>query len=409
LNFQTIESGFLQIHEFYEVIIMKTFARLDRLPPYVFATVNQIKMEARHAGKDIIDLGMGNPDIGTPQHIVDKLTEAVQKPQNHRYSASMGITKLRMAISDWYKRRYDVDIDPDTEAIATIGAKEGISHLILVTIRPGDVVFTPNPTYPIHPYSAIIAGGDVRGIPVGPGNDFFHNLMNATRQTWPRPKVLIISYPHNPTTEVVDIEFFEKIVDYAKEHDIMIVHDFAYADLAFDGYEPPSFLQVKGAKDVGVEFFSLSKSYSMPGWRVGFCVGNKEVVGALRRIKSYLDYGIFQPIQIASIIALNGPQECVKEICDTYKTRRDALISGLQRVGWEIESPKATMFVWGRIPDKYIEMGSVEFAKMLINEAGVAVSPGLGFGEYGDEFVRFALIENHMRINQAIRGIRKIL
>jgi len=388
---------------------MKTFARLDRLPPYVFATVNQIKMEARHAGKDIIDLGMGNPDIGTPQHIVDKLTEAAQKPQNHRYSASMGITKLRMAISSWYKRRYDVDIDPDTEAIATIGAKEGISHLILVTIRPGDVVFTPNPTYPIHPYSAIISGGDVRGIPVGPGNDFFDNLMHATRQTWPRPKVLIISYPHNPTTEVVDIAFFENIVDYAKEHDIMIVHDFAYADLAFDGYKPPSFLQVKGAKDVGVEFFSLSKSYSMPGWRVGFCVGNKEVVGALRRIKSYLDYGIFQPIQIASIIALNGPQECVKEICDTYKERRDALISGLHRVGWEIESPKATMFVWGRIPDKFIEMGSVEFAKMLINEAGVAVAPGLGFGEYGDEYVRFALIENNMRINQAIRGIRKIM
>jgi len=388
---------------------MKTFARLDRLPPYVFATVNQIKMEARHAGKDIVDLGMGNPDIGTPQHIVDKLTEAAQKPQNHRYSASMGITKLRMAISSWYKRRYDVDIDPDTEAIATIGAKEGISHLILVTIRPGDVVFTPNPTYPIHPYSAIISGGDVRGIPVGPGNDFFDNLMHATRQTWPRPKVLIISYPHNPTTEVVDIEFFENIVDYAKEHDIMIVHDFAYADLAFDGYKPPSFLQVKGAKDVGVEFFSLSKSYSMPGWRVGFCMGNKEVVGALRRIKSYLDYGIFQPIQIASIIALNGPQECVKEICDTYKARRDALISGLHRVGWEIESPKATMFVWGKIPDKFIEMGSVEFTKMLINEAGVAVSPGLGFGEYGDEYVRFALIENNMRINQAIRGIRKIM
>ena len=388
---------------------MKTFARLDRLPPYVFATVNQIKMEARHAGKDIIDLGMGNPDIGTPQHIVDKLTEAAQKAQNHRYSASMGITKLRMAISSWYKRRYDVDIDPDTEAIATIGAKEGISHLILVTIRPGDVVFTPNPTYPIHPYSAIISGGDVRGIPVGPGNDFFENLIQATRQTWPRPKVLIISYPHNPTTEVVDIEFFEKIVDYAKEHDIMIVHDFAYADLAFDDYVPPSFLQVKGAKDVGVEFFSLSKSYSMPGWRVGFCVGNKEIVGALRRIKSYLDYGIFQPIQIASIIALNGPQECVKEICDTYKTRRDALISGLERVGWKIESPKATMFVWGRIPEKFIEMGSVEFAKMLINEAGVAVSPGLGFGEYGDEYVRFALIENNMRINQAIRGIRKIM
>jgi len=388
---------------------MKTFARLDRLPPYVFTAVNKIKMDARHAGEDIVDLGMGNPDMGTPKHIVDKLTEAAQKPQNHRYSASMGITKLRMAISSWYKRRYDVDIDPDTEAIVTIGAKEGISHLILVTIRPGDVVFTPTPTYPIHPYSAIISGGDVRGIPVGPGNDFFDNLMSATRQTWPRPKILIISYPHNPTTEVVDLKFFENIVDYAKEHNILIVHDFAYADLAFDGYKPPSFLQVKGAKDIGVEFFSLSKSYCMPGWRVGFCVGNPEVVGALRRIKSYLDYGIFQPIQIASIIALNGPQECVKEICDIYKTRRDALISGLNRVGWETESPKATMFVWTKIPDKFIEMGSVEFSKMLINEAQVAVSPGLGFGEYGDEYVRFALIENKMRINQAIRGIRKIM
>ena len=388
---------------------MKSFARLDRLPPYVFTAVNKIKMDARHAGEDIIDLGMGNPDMGTPQHIVDKLTEAVQKPQNHRYSASMGITKLRMAISSWYKRRYDVDIDPDTEAIVTIGAKEGISHLVLVTIRPGDVVFTPTPTYPIHPYSAIISGGDVRGIPVGPGNDFFDNLMHATRQTWPRPKILIISYPHNPTTEVVDLKFFENIVDYAKEHDILIVHDFAYADLAFDDYKPPSFLQVKGAKDIGVEFFSLSKSYSMPGWRVGFCVGNSEVVGALLRIKSYLDYGIFQPIQIASIIALNGPQECVKEICDIYKTRRDALISGLNRVGWETESPKATMFVWTKIPDKYIKMGSVEFSKMLINKAQVAVSPGLGFGEYGDEYVRFALIENKMRINQAIRGIRKIM
>lgn len=388
---------------------MKTFARLDRLPPYVFATVNKIKMDARRAGKDIIDLGMGNPDLATPQHIVDKLTEAAQKPQNHRYSASMGITKLRMAIADWYKRRFDVDIDPETEAIVTIGAKEGISHLILVTIRPGDVVFTPNPTYPIHPYSAIISGGDVRGIPMGPNQNFFENLMDATRQTWPRPRVLTISFPHNPTTEVVELEFFEKIVDYAKEHDILIIHDFAYADLAFDGYKPPSFLQVKGAKDVGVEFFSLSKSYSMPGWRVGFCVGNSEVVGALARIKSYLDYGIFQPIQIASIIALNGPQDCVTEICDTYKKRRDALISGLNRVGWEIESPKGTMFVWAKIPEKYAKMGSVEFSTMLINEAQVAVSPGLGFGEYGDEYVRFALIENEMRINQAIRGIRKIM
>jgi alanine-synthesizing transaminase len=388
---------------------MKSFARLDRLPPYVFATVNQIKMDARREGKDIIDLGMGNPDLGTPQHIVDKLIEAAQKPHNHRYSASMGITKLRMAISSWYKRRFDVDIDPATEAIVTIGAKEGISHLVLVTIRPGDVVFTPNPTYPIHPYSAIISGGDVRGIPVGPGNDFFENLINATRQTWPRPKILIISYPHNPTTEVVEIGFFEKLVEYAKEHDMLIIHDFAYADLTFDGYEPPSFLQVKGAKDVGVEFFSLSKSYSMPGWRVGFCVGNRDIIGALARIKSYLDYGIFQPIQIASIIALNGPQDCVKEICETYKTRRDALINGLNRVGWKIESPKGTMFVWAKIPDPYLEMGSVEFSKMLINEAQVAVAPGLGFGEYGDDFVRFALIENNMRINQAVRGIRKIL
>lgn len=388
---------------------MKSFARLDRLPPYVFATVNKIKMDARRAGKDIIDLGMGNPDLGTPQHIVDKLVDAAQKPHNHRYSASMGITKLRMAISSWYKRRFDVDIDHDTEAIVTIGAKEGISHLILVTIRPGDVVFTPDPTYPIHPFSAIISGGDVRGIPMGPDHDFFENLLNATKQTWPRPRVLVISFPHNPTTEIVEIEFFEKIVDYAKEHNIMVVHDFAYADLSFDGYKPPSFLQVKGAKDVGVEFFSLSKSYSMPGWRVGFCVGNQEIVAALARIKSYLDYGIFQPIQIASIIALDGPQDCVKEICDTYQERRDALITGLNRVGWEIKSPKGTMFVWAKIPDKYLKMGSVEFSKLLINEAQVAVSPGLGFGEYGDDYVRFALIENNMRINQAVRGIRKIM
>jgi len=388
---------------------MSRFARLDRLPPYVFATVNEIKMEARRSGDDIIDLGMGNPDLGTPDHIVDKLTEAAAKPHNHRYSASMGITKLRMAISDWYQRRFGVDIDPDTEAIATIGVKEGMSHLILVTIRPGDVVFTPNPTYPIHPYSAIIAGGDVRGIPVGPESDFFENLINATRQTWPRPKILILSYPHNPTTEVVDLEFFEKIVAYAKEHDILIIHDFAYADLVFDGYKAPSFLQAKGAKDVGVEFFSLSKSYSMPGWRVGFCVGNPEVVFALRRIKSYLDYGIFQPIQIASIIALNGPTDCVEEIRQTYKERRDTLITGLNRIGWDIKSPKGTMFVWGKIPEQFQNMGSVEFSKFLIKEAQVAVSPGLGFGEYGDSFVRFALIENSMRINQAIRGIKKIL
>ncbi len=388
---------------------MFTFARLDRLPPYVFATVNEIKMEARRAGQDIIDLGMGNPDLGTPQHIVDKLIEAAQKPPNHRYSASMGITKLRMAIASWYDRRFGVSIDPDNEAIATIGVKEGISHLILVTIRPGDVVFAPNPTYPIHPYSAIIAGGDVRGIPLGPESDFFENLLSATKTTWPRPKVLIISYPHNPTTEVVDLAFFEKIVDYAKEHNIMIIHDFAYADLVFDGYEAPSFLQAKGAKDVGVEFFSLSKSYSMPGWRVGFCVGNPQIISALRRIKSYLDYGIFQPIQIASIIALNGDYDCVEQIRGTYKERRDALVKGLNRIGWNIKSPKGTMFVWAKIPERYIQMGSVEFSKMLIAEAQVAVSPGLGFGEYGDQYVRFALIENPMRINQAIRGKRKVM
>jgi alanine-synthesizing transaminase len=388
---------------------MTQFARLDRLPPYVFATVNEIKMEARRAGEDVIDLGMGNPDIGTPVHIVDKLVEAARKPHNHRYSASMGITKLRMAIAGWYQRRFGVVIDPDQEAIVTIGVKEGLSHLILVTIRPGDVVFTPNPTYPIHPYSAIIAGGDVRGIPVGPDEDFFENLMNATKQTWPKPKILILSYPHNPTTQVVDLEFFQKIVDYAKQYNILVIHDFAYADLVFDGYQAPSFLQAEGAKDVGVEFFSLSKSYSMPGWRVGFCVGNRETVAALKRIKSYLDYGIFQPIQIAAIIALNGPHECVDQIRQTYKERRDSLITGLHRAGWDIPSPRGTMFVWGKIPRQYREMGSVEFSKFLIRKAQVAVAPGLGFGEYGDSYVRFALIENNMRINQAVRGIRKIM
>lgn len=388
---------------------MIEFSRLDRLPPYVFAQVNEIKMEARHQGVDIIDLGMGNPDMGTPEHILDKMVEATRKPHNHRYSASMGITKLRHAICAWYKRRYDVDLDPDNEAIVTIGVKEGISHLVLVTIRPGDVVFTPTPTYPIHPFSAIIAGGDVRGVPVGPGQDFFANLLSATRQTWPKPKLLIISYPHNPTTEVVDLAFFQKIVDFAKEHKIMVIHDFAYSDLVFDGYKAPSFLQAEGAREVGVEFFSLSKSYNMAGWRVGFCVGNPEIVFALRRIKSYLDYGIFQPIQIASIIALNGPQECVNEVCDTYRTRRDTLINGLNRAGWEVPSPKGTMFVWAKIPPRHLHLGSVEFSKFLIREAGVAVSPGLGFGEYGDEYVRFALIENNMRINQAVRGIRKVL
>ncbi len=384
-------------------------SRMYRLPPYVFAQVNALKMERRRAGEDIIDLGMGNPDLATPQHIIDKLVEAAQKPHNHRYSASRGITRLRVAITEWYQRRYGVEIDPEREAVVTIGAKEGLSHLVLVLVSPGDVVFAPNPTYPIHPYSAIIAGGDVRSIPIGPDRNFLEDLQHATKQTWPRPKLLIISYPHNPTTEVADLEFFRQIVDYAKEHELMVIHDLAYADLTFDGHEAPSFLQVPGAKDVGVEFFSMSKSYSMAGWRVGFCVGNPEMVSALTRIKSYLDYGVFQPIQIAAIIALNEDQACVDEINAIYKSRRDVLVDGLNRIEWPLEKPKGTMFAWARIPEPFRSMGSVEFSKFLVSEGKVAVSPGLGFGEYGDEYVRFALVENEMRIKQAIRGIRRAL
>ncbi|MGD8984991.1 MAG: aminotransferase class I/II-fold pyridoxal phosphate-dependent enzyme [Desulfobacteraceae bacterium] len=388
---------------------MQEFRRMNRLPPYVFRVVDTLKMDLRRKGEDIIDLGMGNPDIPTPKHIVDKLVEAAKNGRNHRYSASAGITKLRDAIAKWYKRRFKVELDPNTEALATIGAKEGLSHLVLATISPGDVVFAPNPTYPIHPYSVIIAGGDLRSIPIGPDRDFFEDLLTATKQTWPNPKMLIISYPHNPTTAVVDRKFFKKLVEFCREHEIMVIHDFAYADLVFDGYKPPSFLQIPGAKEIGVEMFSLSKSYSMPGWRVGFCVGNPTLVGALRRLKSYLDYGIFQPIQIASIIALNGPYGCVKEIVESYRKRRDTLVDGLNRIGWPLEKPKATMFVWAKIPDPYLKMGSVEFSKLLIKKAKVAVSPGIGFGEYGDEYVRFALVENPHRIRQAIKGIKQVL
>lgn len=388
---------------------MEEFRRMKRLPPYVFAVVNQIKMEARRRGEDIIDLGMGNPDLGTPPHIVEKMVEAARKASNHRYSASKGITKLRLAIANWYKRRYDVDLDPETEAVATIGAKEGLSHLVLATISPGDVVLVPSPTYPIHPYSVVIAGGDLRSVPLLPGRDFFDDLLTAFRQTWPQPKMLIISFPHNPTCTVVDMDFMKKIVEFCRKHEIWVVHDFAYADLCFDGYQAPSILQVPGAKDICVEFFSMSKSYSMAGWRLGFCVGNPEMVNALTRIKSYLDYGVFQPIQIAAIIALNEDQNCVQEIVDVYRHRRDTLVTGLNRVGWDVDSPKGTMFLWAKIPEKYRGMGSVEFSKLLINEAKVAVSPGLGFGEYGDEFVRFALVENDHRINQAIRGLRRFL
>jgi alanine-synthesizing transaminase len=388
---------------------MQEFTRMERLPPYMFKVVDKLKIDLRHEGVDIVDLGMGNPDIPTPKHIVDKLIEAARKPQNYRYSASAGITKLRHAIADWYKRRWDVDIDPEEEAIATIGAKEGLSHFVLATVSPGDVVFAPNPTYPIHPYSVIIAGGDLRSIPIAPDRDFFEDLLTATKQTWPAPKMLIISFPHNPTTAVVERSFFEKIVEFCREHKMIVIHDFAYADLVFDGYTPPSFLQVPGAKEIGVEFFTLSKSYSMPGWRVGFCVGNPRLISALRRIKSYLDYGMFQPIQIAAIIALNGPYDCVQEIVQIYRQRRDALVDGLNRAGWPIDKPKGTMFVWAKIPEPYLNMGSIEFAKMLMVKARVAVSPGIGFGQYGDDHVRFALIENPHRIGQAIRGIKQIL
>lgn len=387
---------------------MREFSRIKRLPPYVFNIVRELMFEARKRGEDIIDFGMGNPDHPTPDFIVNKLIEATKKPQNHRYSASKGIFKLRLAITDWYKRNFDVELDPETEAIATIGSKEGLSHLSLAIIGPGDTVLVPTPTYPIHNYAVIIANGDVVQVPMSKDEDFFQNLLTAFKQLWPTPKILIINFPHNPTTTCVDEDFFKKVVSFAKEHDIIVVHDFAYADIVFDGYKAPSFLQVPGAKDVGVEFFSLSKSYNMPGWRVGFAVGNPEIISALTRIKSYLDYGMFQPIQIASIIALNSGRDCVNEIVQTYKTRRDVLIDGLSQIGWQIEKPKATMFVWAEIPDDFKKLGSLEFSKLLLKEAKIVVSPGIGFGEKGDNFVRFALVENEQRIRQAVRGIKNL-
>jgi len=389
---------------------MFEFNRIQRLPPYIFSIVNALKIEARRQGHDIIDLGMGNPDGAPPKHIVDKLVEAARNPKNHRYSASKGITQLRNAICEWYLRRYDVILDSELEAVVTIGSKEGLSHLVLALIGPGDVVMTPTPAYPIHPYSVIIAGGEVRNIPIGPGIDFFKEMENAYKSSWPRPKMLIINFPHNPTTMIVEgLDFFRRVVDFAKENDLIVVHDLAYADLCFDRYKAPSFLQVPGAKDVGVEFFSMTKSYSMAGWRVGYCVGNQQIVGALTKIKSYLDYGMFQPIQIASIVALRGPQDCVEEVRRTYESRRNALIKGLRLAGWNVEPPKATMFVWAEIPEPFRKMGSLEFCKLLITEGGVAVSPGIGFGEGGDSYVRFALVENEHRIRQATRGIKKVL
>ncbi len=383
------------------------FPRIARLPPYVFNIIGDLKLAARRAGEDVIDLGMGNPDAPTPPHVVQKLVESVTKPANHRYSVSKGIHKLRLAICDWYKRRYDVDLDADTEAIATIGSKEGLGHLALAILGPGDVVLCPSPTYPIHQYSVIIAGGDLRSVPLLPGEGFLDRLVEAAKQSWPKPKLLILNYPHNPTTEVVTLDFFHRVYEFAREHDLMVVHDLAYADIVFDGYVAPSFMQVPGAKEIGVEFFSLSKSYNMPGWRVGFAVGNATMLGALARMKSYMDYGMFQPVQIAAIAALNGPQDCVRETAERYRVRRDVLCEGLARIGWEIPKPQASMFVWGHIPEPHRAMGSLEFSKFLLQEAKVAVSPGIGFGEYGDEYVRFALIENEHRTRQAVRGIRK--
>ncbi len=387
---------------------MKEFSRINRLPPYVFDIVGDLKLQARRRGEDIIDFGMGNPDLPTPKHIVDKLCEAATKGPNHRYSQSKGIPKLRLAITDWYQRNFQVELDPETEAIATIGSKEGISHLALAITSPGDSVLVPTPTYPIHTYAFILSNGDVIGVPMQKDTNFFEALLQAYKQNWPRPKALIINFPHNPTTQVVEIDFFEKVVAFALEHDLIVIHDFAYADLVFDGYRAPSLLQAAGAKEVGVESFTLSKSYSMPGWRVGFMVGNRDIIHALARVKSYQDYGMFQPIQIAAIIALNGPRDCVEEICETYRKRRDVLCEGLNRVGWTVDVPKATMFVWAEIPDPFKSMGSLEFSKLLLDKAKVAVSPGIGFGEGGDHFVRISLIENEHRIRQAIQGIREI-
>lgn len=384
------------------------FPRIKRLPPYVFNITNELKMAARHRGEDIIDLSMGNPDGDTPKHIVDKMVEVAQRPGTHGYSASRGIPRLRKAISDWYKRRWDVDIDPDKEAIVTIGSKEGIAHLMLATCDRGDTVLVPNPSYPIHIYGSIIAGADVRSVRMGPGIDFFSEFERAVTETTPKPKLMILGFPSNPTAQCVDLDFFEKLVALAKKHGVYIVHDLAYADIVYDGFKAPSIMQVPGAKDVAVEFFTMSKSYNMAGWRIGFMVGNRELVGALTRIKSYHDYGTFTPIQVGAIEALNGPQECVEEVRKEYEHRRDVMVKGLHDLGWMVEKPKASMYIWAELPEFYKSMGSVEFSKRLLEKAKVAVSPGIGFGECGEGFVRIALIENADRIRQALRGIRQM-
>jgi alanine-synthesizing transaminase len=385
------------------------FPRIKRLPPYVFSIVNDLKARARAQGEDIIDFGMGNPERPTPRHIVDKLVEVAQREDTHRYSVSRGIPRLRKAICHWYKTRYQVDLNFDTEAIVTIGSKEGLSHLALATMGPGDAVLVPNPAYPIHPYGFVIAGADIRHVPLMPGVDFFSELEKAIHNSWPRPKMLVLNFPANPTTQCVELDFFANVVAIAREYEIWVIQDLAYADIVFDGYRAPSILEVPGAREVAVESFSLSKSYNMPGWRVGFMCGNATLIGALARMKSYLDYGMFTPIQVAAITALEGSQECVAEIRDTYQRRRDVLCEGLNAIGWKVEKPKATMFVWAPIPEQYRHLGSLEFCKKLIVDAKVAVSPGIGFGEYGDDHVRFALIENTHRTRQAVRGIRDML
>jgi alanine-synthesizing transaminase len=385
------------------------FPRINRLPPYVFSIVNDLKMQERHRGEDIIDFGMGNPDQPAPKHIVDKLLEVARRDDIHRYSVSRGIPRLRRAICNWYKSKYKVELDMDSEAIVTLGSKEGLAHLAMAIVDKGDAVLVPNPSYPIHPYGFIIAGADVRHVPIGPDVDFFQELENAIRNSWPKPKLLLLNFPSNPTTQCVELDFFEKVVAFAKEHQIWVVHDLAYAEIVFDGYVAPSILQVPGAKEVAVEFYTLSKSYNMPGWRVGFMVGNPVLVKALARLKSYLDYGMFTPIQVASILALEGPQDCVKEIRQTYQSRRDVLCDGLNAAGWPVEKPRGTMFVWAPVPEQFAHLGSLEFAKQLLLQAKVAVSPGIGFGEYGDKHVRFSLIENEHRSRQAVRGIRSMI
>jgi alanine-synthesizing transaminase len=387
---------------------MTNFPRIERLPPYVFNITGELKMAARRRGEDIIDMSMGNPDGPTPQHIVDKLIEASSRPDTHGYSVSKGIPRLRKAISGWYGRRYGVEINPDTEAIVTIGSKEGLAHLMLATLDRGDTVLVPNPSYPIHIYGAVIAGANIRSVPMTPGLDFFEEIERAVRESIPKPKMMILGFPSNPTAQCVDLSFFERVVALAREHNILVVHDLAYADITFDGYVAPSIMQVEGARDVAVEFFTMSKSYNMAGWRVGFMVGNQELVNALSRIKSYHDYGTFTPIQVASIAALEGPQDCVAQVVEQYRNRRDVLAKGLHEAGWTVDIPKASMYIWAKIPEAYQSLGSLEFSKRLLHDAKVAVSPGIGFGEYGDEYVRFALIENEQRTRQAVRGIKEM-